>query len=156
MNGRALALLACLAACGGAPSYEACAVRCGSGDACPPGQACLADTYCHARADEPLCPTMRDAGPTDAPGADTDPARDDATPAACVSDAGDPACNTCIKRLCCGDLEPCLDDLSCTCYIQCYLQTHDVTMCVTPCGPPNSLAAALDGCRANNCPSDCQ
>ena len=41
-----------------APPYEACRIRCGSGDACPSGQTCGDDGYCHGRDGEMCLPTF--------------------------------------------------------------------------------------------------
>jgi alpha-tubulin suppressor-like RCC1 family protein len=41
-----------------APAYVACQIRCGAGDACPSGQECGDDGYCHGRAGEMCLPTF--------------------------------------------------------------------------------------------------
>jgi hypothetical protein len=46
----ALALVSCFE-----PSYPACAVRCAADGACPSGQSCREDRFCHGEPGAPLC-----------------------------------------------------------------------------------------------------
>jgi hypothetical protein len=57
-----LAIAALLAAMVGCytPSFVPCTLRCSAGeaDACPPGESCLDDNFCHASAGETRCPCL--------------------------------------------------------------------------------------------------
>ena len=157
-------LLGCAAAgCVGAPAFEECAVRCGTGDLCPEGQTCLSDRYCHPHYAERLCTTadagadggvpadgaVRDVveGPYDAPVLDV--------PAACQPSTDESPCVVCAKERCCDLLSPCLQDVTCSCYVECFINTGGTTSCSPACGPPNGLTADLETCRQEQCPGQC-
>jgi hypothetical protein len=59
------------------PSFDACAITCGSGELCPEGMTCLGDGMCHRSAGEALCAARPDADPNQP---DADPNQPDADP----------------------------------------------------------------------------
>src|SRR5262245_23942089 len=71
------------------PQLSRCALACTSAGECPPDTACMADGFCHANADEPMCVggggdggiatdgdlVGQDSGPPDAVAGDAGPPR---------------------------------------------------------------------------------
>lgn len=79
---RTLLSIAVLAAASPAcfkPSFDACAVTCGTDGLCPEGMTCLGDGMCHRSTGEALCGARPDAAPDGSP-ADADPDQPDAAP----------------------------------------------------------------------------
>ena len=83
------------------PTFERCAVTCGTGGDCPGDQVCLDDNKCHASEGEQLCGSgAGDGGPIDAPIAGgEDGGRPDAAGADAGVDGGTPVTPTAIGDL---------------------------------------------------------
>jgi hypothetical protein len=81
----------------------------------------------------------------------------DPMPSACDPADGDTACDTCVKTMCCPQVEVCAADMGCWCIAQCVGDGGDGMACSGMCGveatPPG--AAELGGCAALACSGSC-
>jgi hypothetical protein len=104
--------------------------------------------------------SVADSGPdpTDAdPTTDGGETTTDPMPSACDPADGDTACDTCVKTMCCPQVEVCAADMGCWCIAQCVGDGGDGMACSKTCGveatPPG--AAELGGCAALACGGSC-
>jgi hypothetical protein len=77
----------------------------------------------------------------------------DAGEDACMIEATDTPCDTCLKHLCCEQLEACGGVGDCFCMLEC-LMTFDPVSCASQC-LPGLIYIQLVQCRAVSCAAVC-
>jgi hypothetical protein len=76
-------------------------------------------------------------------------------PGACVPDGGDSACVLCAKELCCAEVEACVSDPGCLCWVQCVGDSGDFALCAGQCAVPSDATLALLECGEAFCTAQC-
>jgi hypothetical protein len=71
----------------------------------------------------------------------------------CMIEATDAPCDTCLKHLCCEQLESCGGVSDCFCMLEC-LMSSDAVSCASQC-LPGLIYIQLVQCRAVNCAAVC-
>jgi hypothetical protein len=71
----------------------------------------------------------------------------------CMIEATDTPCDTCLKHLCCEQLESCGGVSDCFCMLEC-LMSSDAVSCASQC-LPGLIYIQLVQCRAVNCAAVC-
>ena len=74
----------------------------------------------------------------------------------CTPDADDDACFVCAKQQCCPEVQACVAEPSCLCWVQCVANTlGDVATCAGQCGAPGAAILDLLDCASVGCSAEC-
>jgi hypothetical protein len=78
-------------------------------------------------------------------------------PPSCSPSTDDNACVLCMKASCCGQLEACLNDSNCVCWVGCkYAGNTDAECSQTAyCGALDDVSSAAAVCLDTQCPEEC-
>ena len=76
---------------------------------------------------------------------------------ACAPAAGDTACTTCSKMMCCPDVNACAGDANCLCWATCLGGGSSYQTCLQPqaCGQPSAVTSTLFQCALSKCQGTC-
>jgi hypothetical protein len=96
-------------------------------------------------------------GPSSSGGSDEGSTDDGSTGAvdACVPDAADSPCTTCLKGHCCAEQTACQASEPCTCIDACIADGGEAVACVEHCGGPDDDWTHLHDCGAKHCIDAC-
>jgi hypothetical protein len=77
---------------------------------------------------------------------------------ACLADASDSACESCVKQSCCSEMQAIYNDPNISAYLQCYNACTDSACqsnCITQYPTIQDKGAAVSTCRQSKCASAC-
>ena len=74
----------------------------------------------------------------------------------CTPDPDDTPCTKCAKVNCCRQLQQCLSNDNCACWLDCWDDpAYDFFECQNKCGPQGAEFLMIDGCLGGVCFLDC-
>ena len=74
----------------------------------------------------------------------------------CTPDADDNVCFICAKQQCCPEVQACVAEPSCICWVQCVADTlGDITLCAAQCGAPGAAILDVLDCAGAGCSAEC-